>query len=194
MTNWVYKHGERKEGKLHKPFFSSVFWQGICAIYLHFCTRNNWSYSKRWGTISCTNLSLLPFLCYQHIHISKQECFWISTFVRISCISTYIQKSLTFHQGLVPPRLPKQSSPCHRNSALEESYFSILNQDPVLEHRLVPREAGNLDQVCWVSQKQTNKTHTWSCCQKKHTFILNSPLFLQSAIIEKAMAHKKHWK
>lgn len=148
-------------------FFSFVFWQGICAIYLHFCTRNNWSYSKWWGTISCTNLSLLPFLCYQHIHISKQECFWISIFVRISCISI-IQKSLTFHQGLAPPRLPKQSSPCHRNSALEESYFSILNQDPVLEHRLEPREVGNLDQVCWVSQK-TNKQNTGDHAVRKST-------------------------
>lgn len=66
--------------------------------------------------------------------------------MRISHIST-IQKSLTWYQGLAPPRLPKQNSPCRRNSALEVFCFSILNQDPILEYRLVPRAVGNLDQA-----------------------------------------------
>lgn len=89
------------------------------------------------------------------IFLNKNTC------ESLSFVTTYIykvftiQRSLTCYQGLAPQRLPKQNSPCHRNSALEVFYSSILNQDPVPEHRHAPREEGNLDQVCQISKNQT---------------------------------------
>lgn len=117
------------------------------------------------------------------IILNKNTCEFL-IFVRLYHTEVLnIQRSHTCCQGLAPQRFPKQNSPCHRNSVLKVFSSSILNQDPVVQHKLEPREAGNLDQVCQVSKNQTG-------CQKKYMFIL-SLLFLTSLIVNNKLWHAK---
>lgn len=182
----MYKHGQRKEGKLHKPFWhkssNRITVPSICI-----------SVQGREVTgLTLTGELLLHVQIYHFCHfcvantsifLNKNTCEFL-IFVRIYHIEVLtIQKSHTCYQGLAPQRLPKQNSPCHRNSVLKVFYSSILNQDPVLQHKLVPREGGNLDQVCQVSKNQRG-------CQKKYMFIL-SLLFLTSVIVKSKLWHTK---
>lgn len=121
------------------------------------------------------------------IFLNKNTCEFL-IFVRIYRTEIFtIQRSHTCCQGLAPQRLPKQNSPCHRNSVLKVFYSSILNQDPVLQHKLVPREAGNLDQVCQGGGNQTG-------CQNKVHVHTHPSLFGQCDCKEQIMVHKNQWR
>lgn len=117
------------------------------------------------------------------IFLNKTTCEFL-IFVRIYHTEVLaIQRSHTCCQGSGPQRFPKQNSPCHRNSVLKVFSSSILNQDPVLQHKLVPREGGNLDQVCQVSKKSKRLS------EKVHVHTQPS-LFDQCNYKKKILAHK----